>query len=142
MDRWEIRTVERAVRQRWNLPPEVYDQIPAKLYAVINDPKTPQRTKISATRTLLAMNAQNAETVIFPNEVHAGCEPVQEILVALANDPAYIEATRIRRDYATGRAEIQFFLKTRTQKMRMGHVVLEIEAYKRLIRQIRVLACK
>ncbi len=40
MDRWEIRMVERAVRQRWNLPPEVYDQIPAKLYAVINDPKT------------------------------------------------------------------------------------------------------
>ncbi len=94
MDRWEIRMVERAVRQRWNLPPEVYDEIPAKLYAVINDPKTPQRTKISATRALLAMNAQNAETAIVPHEVHAGYESVQELLAALANDPAYIEAAR------------------------------------------------
>ncbi len=40
------------------------------------------------------MNAQNAETAIVPHEVHAGCESVQEILVELANDPAYIEAAR------------------------------------------------
>jgi len=64
LDRWEIRMVERVVRQRWKLPPEAYDEIPVKLYAVINDTKTPQRTKISATMALLAMNAQNAETVI------------------------------------------------------------------------------
>jgi len=79
--------------------------------------KTPQRTKILATRALRAMNAQNAETVICRIRRTPGPNQFRKFWTNSRMTPHTSKQHSIRRDYATGRAEIQFFLQTLVRKM-------------------------
>ena len=51
--------VERAAKQRWNIKEEFKDALIKQLMFVIADPASSKREKVSASRALIAAEAQN-----------------------------------------------------------------------------------
>lgn len=75
--RADVRLIQRAVRERWEIPDVMRRQLPLLLFSIASDidPKTKQslgvkpRDRVAAARTLVAMQADN----------NRGTEPVSEI---------------------------------------------------------------
>lgn len=55
----DVAMLHKAVRENWNIPAETLQNLPAKLQAIIDDPKTTKRTRIMAARTLATFKQQN-----------------------------------------------------------------------------------
>jgi hypothetical protein len=53
--------IERAIRQRWNIPPELREQIPVQLGKVITSGRASHRNKVAAARALFHADALNLE---------------------------------------------------------------------------------
>lgn len=51
--------IERAANQRWDIKPEYKDALIQQLMFVIADPASSKREKVSASRALIAAEAQN-----------------------------------------------------------------------------------
>jgi len=88
-----------SIRRGWNIPEELKDALPKKLVQIIADPNSTNRTRISATRLLVIMEANNRQ-----------CEqPQQNINVNVdAADPATaVEIARLIREEDADYAEYQ-----------------------------------
>lgn len=55
----DIAFLRRAIRERWEIPPETLRTVPTVLQAIIDDPRTTKRTRIMASRALGQFKADN-----------------------------------------------------------------------------------
>lgn len=54
----DIALIQKAVRQGWNIPQDVLEQLPAEMWDIAKDKERDDRPRIAAAKVLLAMNAQ------------------------------------------------------------------------------------
>jgi hypothetical protein len=57
----DVRLLERAIREKWNLRPEYFENLPEEMYRVAMDPMRSDKAKIAAVRSIMAMHGQNHE---------------------------------------------------------------------------------
>ena len=57
----DIRMIERAMRERWPIPPEFREATIKRLVRIIADPNSSNREVTSASRALMAAEAQNQQ---------------------------------------------------------------------------------
>ena len=57
----DTRLVERAVHQRWDIPPALRAALPSVLARILADPQASPRNKITAARAVLHADALNLE---------------------------------------------------------------------------------
>jgi len=53
--------LEKAIRQRWDIPPEMRGRVPEVLSGIVNNPDASERNRIAAARALIAADAQNMD---------------------------------------------------------------------------------
>lgn len=101
--------IEQAVRQGWQIPPNVFSDIPQKLHDVVCSPEASDRNKIAAARVLSMLHAQNkafeppAEnhqpaqvTVYLPHNGTTKTGTIQEVLDVMDEHPEYLETAKAR----------------------------------------------
>ena len=59
----DARLAERALREAWPVPPERRPELVERLIAIVNNPDTPPREAVSATKALLMASRLNLETI-------------------------------------------------------------------------------
>lgn len=57
----DIRLIQRAVRQRWNINEQAFTALPNTLLKLALDPKMNDRARVGASRALIAMHGQNLD---------------------------------------------------------------------------------
>ena len=55
----ELKIIEQAMKQKWNIPPAAFTEIPKKLFAIAKDGSN--RDQVTAARLLKSMNDANAD---------------------------------------------------------------------------------
>ena len=65
----DVRMIARAVRQKWDIDPRLFASLPASLCLIALDPKKPDRARLAAARSLIAMHGQNVDKD-NPSQLH------------------------------------------------------------------------
>lgn len=64
----ELRMIEQAVKQKWNIPIEVFTELPQSLFNSSKDTKLSQRDRNTASKILVMMNEANKEKEHQPRQ--------------------------------------------------------------------------
>jgi hypothetical protein len=86
----DTRLIERAVRQRWDIPPALRETIPKALGQVASNPKASHRNRIAAARALIAADALN-----LGQEKHDDPKPARVSVLVLARELTDEQLARI-----------------------------------------------
>lgn len=65
----DAKLIGRAIRERWNIPPEVLDRLPLKALQIATDPTSRKREQIQAMKLLGAMHASNQDADVQCNRM-------------------------------------------------------------------------
>jgi len=57
----------RAAREGWNIKPTYFEKLPAKMFALANNPQSKPKIQIDATRTLVSMDQRNISRKFVDN---------------------------------------------------------------------------
>lgn len=64
-----MRLIRSAVRNRWAIPPRIFEAAPAIVGRILLDPATDIRDKIRATQTLAMLDRNNTDLILEANRV-------------------------------------------------------------------------